>query len=230
MIVRPLRQRVPGRPGDSEPHCGIESLGIESLGVEAPAVETRAVERGSFEHSAERYSRVVEQNLNAAYRVARRCGVSPAHLDDVLQDAFLIVATKLAQVAPESQRTFVVSVTIRVAANWRRGQRRKPEDAVAHIDELAGNVPTPEHEAHRLEGLQLLDAVLAQMTAEQREVFILAELEQCTCSEIARQLKVKEAAIVSRLRRARATFDAFCHAFQSGEAPSPLLEGRMTHG
>lgn len=205
MIVRLPQQHVARPPGDGAPH-------------------------GAFDNSPERYGQIVERNLNAAFRVARRCGVSPAHLDDVLQDAFLIVASKLANVAPESERTFVVSVTIRVAANWRRGQRRKAEDAIAHIDELASRVPTPEHETQRLEGLHLLDAALAEMTAEQREVFILAELEQCTCNEIARELNMKEAAIVSRLRRARESFDAFCRAFQATDAPSLLLEGGMTHG
>ncbi len=189
-----------------------------------------ASEGRTFEDRAERYNQVVEQNLNAAFRVARRCGVGAAHLDDVLQEAFLIVAAKLDDVAPESQRAFVVSVTIRVAANWRRSQRRRAEDGGVQVEQLPAHAPSPELEVHRLEGLQLLDAALAQMTAEQREVFILAELEQNTCSEIARQLGAKEPAVVSRLRRARESFDAFCKAFQADSAAALLLDGDVTYG
>lgn len=190
----------------------------------------RASPAGPFEDSSERYQRVVAENLNAAFRVARRCGVNEASVDDVLQEVFLIVATKLSSVAPESQRTFVVSVTIRVAANWRRLQQRRAEDAIAHLDELASGVANPEHETQRLEGLRLLDGVLAQMTSEQREVFILVELEQCSCAEIARQLGLKEAAIVSRLRRARESFESSCLALQGDYHPALLLEGEVTHG
>lgn len=189
-----------------------------------------ARERRTCEDAAQRYNQVVEQNLNAAFRVARRCGVGAAHLDDVLQEAFLIVAAKLDDVALESQRAFVVSVTIRVAANWRRSQRRRAEDAVVQVEQLPGSAPSPELEAYRLEGLQLLDAALAQMTPEQREVFILAELEQNTCGEIARQLGAKEPAVVSRLRRARESFDAFCRAFQADSAASLHLDGGVTYG
>jgi RNA polymerase sigma-70 factor, ECF subfamily len=186
--------------------------------------------RAAFEDSDDRYKRLVEQNLNVAYRVARRCGVGAANLDDVLQEVFVLVANKLAEVQPESERAFIVSVTIRVSANWRRTQRRRAEELGGQLEELPGVAPNPEHEAYRLQGLQLLDAAIQRMTAEQREVFILAELEQCTCSEIARQLGAKEAAIVSRLRRARESFDAFCSAFQSEGAATLIYKGGMTHG
>lgn len=61
----------------------------------------------------------------------------------------------------------------------------------------------------RARKLELLSAALASMTEPQREAFILFELEQLTAREIAEQLQQPEAAIVSRVRRARAAFASF---------------------
>ena len=61
----------------------------------------------------------------------------------------------------------------------------------------------------RARKLELLQAGLESMTEQQRETFILFELEQLTSREIAEQLQLPEAAIVSRVRRARAAFACF---------------------
>jgi DNA-directed RNA polymerase specialized sigma24 family protein len=55
------------------------------------------------------------------------------------------------------------------------------------------------------------------MTEAQREAFTLFDLEQLTAPEIAEQLGVPEAAIVSRVRRAR---DVFKRALARDAEPS----------
>ena len=52
------------------------------------------------------------------------------------------------------------------------------------------------------------------MTPGQRVVFTLFELEELTAREIAEQLELPEAAVVSRLRRAREVFQSFCRRRQ----------------
>lgn len=54
----------------------------------------------------------------------------------------------------------------------------------------------------------MLDAVLATLTDERREVFVLYELEGLTGAEIAEHLGVPAGTVASRLRRARADFEA----------------------
>ena len=61
----------------------------------------------------------------------------------------------------------------------------------------------------RARKLELLQTGLESMTEQQRETFILFELEQLTAREIAEQLQLPEAAVVSRVRRARAAFASF---------------------
>jgi hypothetical protein len=52
------------------------------------------------------------------------------------------------------------------------------------------------------------------MTEGQREVFILTELEELTAREVGLHLGLPEAAVVSRLRRAREVFKGFCASWQ----------------
>jgi RNA polymerase sigma factor (sigma-70 family) len=166
------------------------------------------------EASELRYNQVVEDNLNAVWRVARRAGVHPNHLDDVLQEVFLIVARKLHSIEPRAERAFVAAVTLRVAANFNRSLQRKPEDPVEWLDELPAMSRVPFEPLERHQGLQLLQQALGLMTEAQREVFILSELEQHTAPEIAVQLGVDEACVVSRLRRSREVFRRFCESQQ----------------
>ena len=125
--------------------------------------------------SALRYNRVVEHNLNAVWRVARRCGVHSSHLEDVIQEVFLVVAQKLACIEPDTERAFVMAVTVRVAANWRRAQRRRPEDLASWLEEVPAEALRYEP-AERRQGLKLLEQSLELMTEAQREVFIAIEL------------------------------------------------------
>jgi RNA polymerase sigma-70 factor (ECF subfamily) len=64
------------------------------------------------------------------------------------------------------------------------------------------------------------------MTDAQREAFILFDLEQLTAPEIAEQLGLPEAAIVSRVRRAR---EVFRRAVASKAEPFAAV-GRATDG
>ena len=56
------------------------------------------------------------------------------------------------------------------------------------------------------EGRELLGAVLAGMTLDQRAVFILYEIEELEGDEIARLLGLSRGTVCSRLRAARAAF------------------------
>lgn len=156
-----------------------------------------------------RFTRIVEENLDAVWRVARRCGVSHDQLDDVVQEVFITAARRLRDIAPGGERAFVVGAAVRVSSNWRRSMRRRLEDSLSEV-ENASNEPSPEASAMRRQGLQLLDGALACMTNLQREVFVLTELEQLTAREVSEQLQIPEAAAVSRLRRAREVFHQFC--------------------
>lgn len=170
-----------------------------------------------------RFQRVAMENLDAAWRVARRCGIHSDQLPDVVQEVFLVVSKRLAEISPERERAFVVGTTVRVSANWRRAHRRRREDALREDCPQSLSEPSQEADATRRLGLELLDEALRCMTQGQREVFVLTELEQLTAREIAEQLQLEEAAVVSRLRRAREAFQLFCDTWQ-GQVRRPQSE------
>jgi RNA polymerase sigma-70 factor (ECF subfamily) len=60
----------------------------------------------------------------------------------------------------------------------------------------------------RGEGQRLLHAVLESLEDDQREVFVLCELEQLSAPEIASALEVNVNTVYSRLRAARQSFEA----------------------
>ena len=67
---------------------------------------------------------------------------------------------------------------------------------------------TPETVAERQQDLARLDTILATLTDERREVFVLFELEGLTGPEIAEHLGLPAGTVASRLRRARDDFEA----------------------
>jgi RNA polymerase sigma-70 factor (ECF subfamily) len=165
---------------------------------------------------AERTSRIhalARAHLDAVWRTARDLGVDQRDLEDVLQEVLLVVVRRIDDIRPDRERAFVLAATARVVANWRRTRRRRPLELSDELDALApaaGVAPGPERALEHTERVEFLKVALAAMTEAQRVAFTLFELEQLSAREIAEQLGVPEAAIVSRVRRAWQVFHDCC--------------------
>jgi RNA polymerase sigma-70 factor, ECF subfamily len=179
--------------------------------------------------TAERTSRIhaiAQAHLDAVWRTARDLGVDQRDLEDVLQEVLLVVVRRIDDIRADRERAFVLAATARVVANWRRTRRRRPLELSEELDALAplaaaasGLAPGPERALEHSERLELLKRALAAMTEGQRVAFTLFELEQLTAREIAEQLGVPEAAIVSRVRRAWEVFHDCCESATSLAVP-----------
>lgn len=179
------------------------------------------------EAPTERAAAIAEQHLDVIWRMARRLGVPAHEIEDMAQEVLVVVVRRLEHIELGKERAFVASTTVRVASNWRRTQRRRPEDPSDALDGLAstrgsGSFATADAEQHleRSRRLARLERALDIMTEAQREAFVLFDLEQLTAPEIAEQLGLPEAAIVSRVRRAR---EVFKRALASDAAARPGL-------
>ena len=162
--------------------------------------------RRAVPDDALRIRELVHAHLDAICRSARRLGVSPHELEDVVQDVMLVVVRRLADIERGKERPFLVSTTVRVVANRRRQRRRRPEepsDALDRIDLMPTATRAGEGALDTTRQLALLDVALEAMTEPQRAAFVLFELEELTARQIAEQLGVTEGTIVSRVRRAR---------------------------
>src|SRR5690348_15784081 len=70
------------------------------------------------------FASIYEQYFDFVWRSARRLGVSPAAMDDVVQEIFIVIHAKLATVRqPESLRSWIYGVVRRTVSDHRRSQR-----------------------------------------------------------------------------------------------------------
>ena len=203
---------------DSAGHGPPEPLSAEVAPSEAAPPATVARARPD---AARRFRSLVDAELGFIWRSLRGLGV-PAHsVDDAAQHVFWIAAQKLDSIAAGSERAFLFSTALGVAANARRslGRSREvpDEDALrARLDEA----PDAEALVAMKEERALLDRVLAEMPDELRAVFVLFVLEGTTMTEIAALLGLPTGTVASRLRRAREAFHDIAKRVQAVQARS----------
>ena len=155
-----------------------------------------------------RVAEMLRAHFRDVWRIVRRFGVPENSADDAAQEVFIIASRRLADITPGSERPFLFSSAVRVAANARRalGARRE----CAEDDSLPEGIdPRPNAEAlldqKRLR--QMLDRVLDELTDDLRVSFVLYELEGMSSPEIAELLGIPVGTVASRLRRGREAFE-----------------------
>jgi len=160
-----------------------------------------------------RLRRLFDAYFDYVWRLVRRLGVLDGLADDAAQQVFCVVAERLTEVEPRSEKAFLTGTAVRVAANQRRAQRRRlevPEDD-AHPDPVDPG-RTPEELVELRRERALLDRALDALPSELRAPFVLYELEDATLTEIAELLEIPRGTVASRLRRARAQFQTAVRA------------------
>jgi RNA polymerase sigma-70 factor (ECF subfamily) len=148
----------------------------------------------------------INRHLDIAGRIIRNLGAPADELEDLLQQAFSIMAARLGDIVPGKERSFLIETAIRLAASARRRQARSREIATGELPEVPDAAPSPEDLTDRTRALQLLDRILDQMDDDLRSVFVLFEVEEMTMAEIATLLDLPSGTVASRLRRAREQF------------------------
>jgi RNA polymerase sigma-70 factor (ECF subfamily) len=152
------------------------------------------------------FREVYDRYFGFVWRSAANRGVPTAALDDVVQEVFIVIHRKLPEFESRSSlRTWIAAIVRRVVADYKKKRGNQPVG-----DETLEREPSvAPASSEALEGkaaLELLDALLAKMTKEQREVFILHEIEQMSGAEIADLTSANENTVWTRLRAARRIF------------------------
>lgn len=145
-----------------------------------------------------------EAEFSFVWRNLRRLGVRETDLRDAAQDVFVVVHRRLAEFEGRSSiRWWLYCVVKRVASQARRTSRRReipdPQDA----DELESSLAAPDESAERAEAFELFASLLDELDEDQRDVVLLADLEECTAPEIASMLGCNVNTVYSRLRLGR---------------------------
>lgn len=156
------------------------------------------------------FEQIYAKHFDFVWAMVRHYGVHPDYVADVVQDVFVVVHTKLHTLShPESTRSWLHGIVRRVASGHRRKRYDHRLVFDVPLEPLAGTDTslTPAEQAEHNERMRRLSAILQTIEPSKRRVFVMCELEEFTCPEIAELLHLPLNTVYSRLRRARETFE-----------------------
>jgi RNA polymerase sigma-70 factor, ECF subfamily len=166
-----------------------------------------------------RLAAAITRHADLVWRSLRRFGVPERDVQDAAQAVFLTFAQHASEIEGGKEPAYLATVAVKVAANARRKLQRSREDALGDEPLLAATTEhTPEQLVSEKQLREELDRGLMTLPFEQRTVFVLYELEGFTLPEIAEALATPLGTATSRLRRARASFEAWV-ASRAGAQP-----------
>jgi RNA polymerase sigma-70 factor (ECF subfamily) len=146
---------------------------------------------------------IYREHYSALWRFLLHLGVPRSDVPDVTHNVFLIAFRRLSTFEQRSSlRTWLCGIALRVGRDHLRSAAVRLEVSAADPT-LSAGASAPADHGRRDDRLELAERLLDSLSAEQREVFVLHELEQMTGSEIAALMGTSVGTVRSRLRRAR---------------------------
>ncbi len=163
------------------------------------------------------FTRLYRESVDQVWRVISRLGVRPSDVEDAVQDVFIIAHRKLDTLRDDVRpAAWLSAIAVKVAHDYRRRDTRKPAVPLEPAKHVPDAAERPDEVAVRRDALDFALRLLDQLVPEQRDVFVLAELEQLTAPEIAVATSTPLNTVYSRLRLARARFNELVAAQESG--------------
>jgi len=161
------------------------------------------------------FETVYQHHFDFVWRSLRRLGVPEATIDDASQDVFVVAHQRLSTFRGDSSlKTWLFGIAYRIARKHRPQRVNEELDGDVLVDPHAR---TPHDLTLEEEARRVLYRLLSALEEERRAVFILAELEGMSAPEIAEALGVKLNTVYSRLRLARADFEAHVQRYRAAE-------------
>jgi RNA polymerase sigma-70 factor (ECF subfamily) len=150
------------------------------------------------------WEEIVRRDGPAVWRTAYRLLNNPADADECFQEAFVAALEVSRREQVENWRALLLRLAAaRAVDRLRERCRRRSREQTADWNNLAGDEPPPSQGAEEAELAQRLRDALAQIPAQQAEVFSLHGLEGWSYQEIAEQLSLSINAVGVLLHRAR---------------------------
>lgn len=159
------------------------------------------------------FARLVETYSDRIYRLALKILNDPQDAEDVLQDTFIKVLRALPSFEGRSSlSTWLYRIAVNEALMLVR--KRRPETVSVEMEQDDGEGDTepveivdwccmPEGDLLSAEARGFLDKAIQSLTPALRAVFVLRDIEGLSVKEAADTLGLTEAAIKTRLLRAR---------------------------
>ena len=192
----------------------LETIGRNSAASreEAPEELTHEEQGSALAVEVPSFKSVYAQYFGFVWSSARRLGVRPSAMDDVVQEIFIVLHDKLHTLRqPESLRSWIYGVVRRTVSSYHRSRRTRDVSEIAlalHVELEHEPQLTPLELNEQNEETKLLWALLGELDPPKREVLILAELDGMRAPEISEALEIPLNTVYSRLRTARFAFEA----------------------
>lgn len=151
------------------------------------------------------------EHFDLVWRNLRRLGVPTSSLDDAVQDVFLVVHRRQREfLGQSSTKTWILGIVLRVAHDHRRSQRRHSARVAKYAEQtIQEEAPIgPSAHVEMREAAQLVRTILEQFGEQERNVFVLVELEEMSLREAAEVTGLSLSTCQRRLVAARRAFDA----------------------
>jgi RNA polymerase sigma-70 factor (ECF subfamily) len=171
-------------------------------------LDEASIERERVEHTDAMLEALVREHSRLVYRIAYSVLRRHHDAEDAAQETFMRVLryrSKLAGV--RDAKTWLARIAWRVAVDRSRQQGRSQElaleDTERPIPEIASSNDSAEETVHGTEIGAALEKLIAALPSKLREPLILSTLEEMSPREVAETLEISEAAVRSRVFRAR---------------------------
>jgi RNA polymerase sigma-70 factor (ECF subfamily) len=157
------------------------------------------------------FASIYKQYFDFVWSSARHLGASADAIDDVVQDSFIVIHSRLATLQnPGALRSWIYGVVRRTVSDFRRARRTRDAASARLGAELRSNrplQPSPLEMAEISSEMDLLESVLTEIDETKREVFVMVEVLEMTVPEVVQALDIPLNTAYSRLRLARKLFE-----------------------
>jgi len=150
-----------------------------------------------------------DEHADFVWLSLQRLGVADPDVEDLLQEVFVVVHRRLDSFDHSSRvTTWLFGICLRVVAAYRRRAFRRRERSVAAVpEEATSDAVDPEQVAATRQAQARLRAAMDLMDLEKRALFVMFEIDELSCEEIAEMLSVPLGTVYSRLHAARKDFE-----------------------
>ena len=186
---------------------GVKPEGSESS-ISTVDVTTDAAASDSHDQALD-VATVYSRHADFVWKSLFRLGVRDADLEDVVQEVFIVVHRRIASYDGSARvTTWLFGIAMRVASAYhRRAYRRRERPADIDPGSLVAPLDSgPEQCAVDNQARGQLERILAHLDVEKRATFVLFEIDNMSCAEIAALTDVPIGTVYSRLHAARAVF------------------------
>jgi RNA polymerase sigma-70 factor (ECF subfamily) len=182
----------------------------QRLDVGRMLVEFELIQRAKAGDDAA-FNQVVSAYRKRIFGTVARLIGRPEDVEDVAQEVFLRLYYSLDQLrTPEVFEPWLYRLTVNASYDYLRKQRRRSESRMADLSEeqvmmadAAAGGKNSSEEQRRKQARELVESLLGAVSAEDRILLMLKEVEGRSIKELEQIYSVKENALKVRLFRAR---------------------------